>query len=215
MRPHRHLDRLQISACRRLTRLRSLVSGQILEPPTIARETQISFCVIEILNTWSNFARSYYLSCILSPRLYRGIRVTTSTPVRDFSDAIGLAIRVLRPNTPLPPSGLWHRRDEPAWHDHHNLLRFCGNLGCSNYPDIQAALSMGSRVFLDLPVFRNFYAHRNQMSQEAVQQIAPQYGIPATLRPSMILSNVPIGRSQPLILGMVDDLTVTIELLCY
>jgi len=164
------------------------------------QEALLSFVVIEILNTWTNFSRAYYLSCILKPRTVSGKRIIVLSLIPDFNSAISVAITHLRPHMTPPASGIWHRRDEPSWYDHNLLMRCCRNIGCSNITDIQAAFSLGSRVFVDLPVFRNFFAHRNSQTGKAAADLGPQYGIPATLRPSQILLSSPLGRPQPLIL---------------
>lgn len=141
-------------------------------------------------------------------------RITVARPIPDFNYAVGLAIVSVRPHATPPHSGLWHRRDEPAWHDRNLLIRFCSNIGCSNISDIEGAFSFGSRVFEDLPVFRNFYAHRNGQTQLAATNLGPQYGIPATFTPSQILASYALGRPQQLILDLIDDIIFTIELLC-
>jgi hypothetical protein len=214
MRPSRELEKLRDAACYRLRRLRETVLNVVSMAMSREREFILSFVVIETLNSWSNFSRSYYLSCILTPRTVTGKRITVPTPIPNFNSAIGLAVTHSRPNMTPPASGVWHRRDEPPWHDHNLLMRFCGNITCSNIIDIQAAFSFGSRVFIDLPVFRNFFAHRNGQTCKAAADLGPQYGIPATLRPSQILLSRALGRPQPLILDQFDDLITTIELLC-
>lgn len=200
--------------CNKSFRLRKLAQSGLTANTITEREILLSFVVINILNTWSNFSRTYYLSCILKPRTITRRRITLSRSISSFDDAIGLAITDLRPQIAPPQSGVWHRRDEPAWHDRNLLIRFCTNIGCSNISDIQAAFSFGSRVFDDLPVLRNFYAHRNRQTENAVTNIGTQYGIPTALRPSQMLSANPLGRSQELILELIDDVTFTMELLC-
>jgi hypothetical protein len=201
-------------ACYRLRRLRQLAINVVSMITTQEREAILSFIVIETLSTWSNFSRCYYLSCTVRPRTVTGKRITVLPTIPDFNSAIGLAVTLARPHITPPPSGVWHRRDEPSWHDHNLFMRCCRNVSCSNMADIQAAFSLGSRVFVDLPVFRNFFAHRNNQTCKAAADLGPQYGIPATLRPSQILLSRPLNRPQPLILDQFDDLITTVELLC-
>lgn len=214
MRPSRDMKRLQDVACYRLRRFRETAIHTASLSATQEREAILSFIVIETLNTWTNFSRCYYLSCTIRPRTITGRRITVYPAIPDFNSAIGLAITHTRSNVTPPHSGLWHRRDEPSWHDHNLLMRCCRHISCSNIVDIQAAFSFGSRVFIDLPVFRNFFAHRNSQTGKAASDLGPQYGIPATFRPSQILLSNPLGRPQPLILDQFDDLIATIELLC-
>lgn len=216
MRPHKRLGTLEYSARKRLGRLHYLVSDSL---PTLSYrvgEACLSYVVIETQNTWSNFSRAYFLSSVLHPTTVSGVKVTISRGPLSFDGAIGLAIskwgkRGARPRL----DGSWHRRDEPAWHDYTILLRACQEIGSSNLAHVRAGLSSGSRVFTDLGPFRNFFAHRNLATEHAAMQLAPQYGIPATLRPSQILLTPPLGRPQPLILDWIDDLSSTIEYLCH
>jgi hypothetical protein len=69
-------------------------------------------------------------------------------------------------------------------------------------------------VFLDLPVARNFYAHRNQGTEEAAQLIAPFYGIPSNLRVTKLLFSNPLRRPQPLIFEWIDEIKITADFLC-
>ena len=214
MRPCRDLERLRDTARYKLRKLREMALNAVSTIISREREALLSFIVIETLNTWNNFSRSYYLSCTVKPRTVTGKRITVGSLIPDFNSAIGLAVIYVRPHVTPPSSGIWHRRDEPAWHDHNLFMQFCRNIGCSNITDIQAAFSFGSRVFVDLPVFRNFFAHRNSQTGKAVADLGPQYGVPATLRPSQILLSRPLGRPQQLILDQIDDLVFIIELLC-
>lgn len=178
-------------------------------------EACLSYVTIEVLNTWVNFSRAFYLSLILHPRTASSNqRIIVGTPGLNFDQAVGLAIRIYRLHAVPGASGVWHRRDEPTWHDPNVFMRVCNNIGCSNMPDINAAFSFGTRVFNDLPVFRNFYAHRNLQTEYAAKQLAPQYGIPATFRPSQILLARPLRRPQSLIFEWIDDIIFTIEYLC-
>jgi hypothetical protein len=86
-------------------------------------------------------------------------------------------------------------------------------LSFSNQATLDGSLSLGSRVFLDLPVVRNFFAHRNEGTQVAVEAVALQYGITA-FRPADLLLRRALKRPQTLVLDWLDDLYVTMELMC-
>jgi hypothetical protein len=75
-------------------------------------------------------------------------------------------------------------------------------------------VSLQSRAFADLPVFRNFFAHRNKGTAQAAGAIAPQYSIPSYRHPIEILATTPKGSPYPLLVDWIDDLSVTVELLC-
>src|SRR5205823_2817708 len=136
---------------------------------------------IELLNTWTNFVRSFYLSCCLNAKPEFSPRIgVTGLPLRTAEVlAIDTAIQITKPSLYLKhtPGAPWSRRDEPSWHDPRTLLKLSQSLGFSNEADIQAAVSINPRVLLDLPVFRNFFAHRNRDTFLSAQRLASHYGI--------------------------------------
>lgn len=215
MRPSVDLFRLDGAACMRLARLRKLAAGAAGGATGREREVVASYVALECLNCWVNFVRAYYLSCVLCPRLSGGVRmqVTAQFQTMNFNQALGYAIRRWRPRA-RPVHGVWRQLDEPAWHRTSTLLDLCTDMGCSNLPGIQAAVSTQARVFVDLPVFRNFYAHRNRETCRAAMLIGPQYGIPATRRPTEIMLSIPLNRPQVLLLDWIDELTRVIQDLC-
>jgi len=73
---------------------------------------------------------------------------------------------------------------------------------------------MTSRVYLDLPVFRKYFAHRNEMTMRAAISLAIPNSVPANARPSVILLSTPAGRYQPLLVEWLDDLILAAEYLC-
>jgi hypothetical protein len=177
------------------------------------RGTWTAYVAIEARNTWSNFVRAFYISLADGVRLESGT-VATVSPTRLANDAIGFAVQRWRPSRRPQANGTWHRRDEPAWHDPNTILTLCRDLAASNTADVEAAFSAGSRVFLDLPVFRNYFAHRNQETRRAALDLAPSYGVPAPLSPAEILLARALGRPQPVLVDWIDDLTFTAEYLC-
>jgi hypothetical protein len=214
MTPCRDLLVLRSRALNYLNRLRELGSDAAVSFPDRGAKLTIGHVTIELQNTWSLFARSYILSWTLTPRRATGGRIRIGKPVSDFNNAITLLNARHKPHLTVPISGTWHRRDEPPWHDPQVILTSCLDLGCSHSTQVQAAFSLSTAVFQHLPVFRNFFGHRNLGTANAARQIAPQYSIPSYLHPVEILLRKPAGRPYPLVLDWVDDIATTIELLC-
>jgi hypothetical protein len=222
MRPAADFRKLQFSAFKHLARLRGLTDLSVMQLTTkgistreqlIARQT-LAICTIELFNVWTNFARSYFLSCILRPRRVRRGRITHgNTAVVTFEDAVRAATKRHKPSK-VPTVGPVHRRDEPHWHDAHVFITSCAELKCSHEPDIAAAFSVGTRVLIDLPVVRNFFAHRNAATASAAQAVAVSYAIPSRPHPIDILTLPPAGRPFPLLIEWIDDVHVLVELLC-
>jgi hypothetical protein len=215
MRPRKYLIKLQNTAINKLHRLKRLLTNTLVTSSNNETESCLTYVTVETLNTWSNFSRSFYLSCTLQPKTVSGIRVTTSLSTANFNNAIGIAILLFKPSKTANSLGIWDRRDEPTWHDSHTLTSVCTHIGCSNITNIIDGFSGGQKFYSHLPTFRNFYGHRNQKTEYAARQIAPTYGISATLRPSNILCEFPIGGTSSLLLQWINEIEFTIEYLCY
>jgi len=223
MKPSASLDRVDFAARRRLRRLRELAIGiQFLSGWSL--EAHMSYVVVELVSTWSNFARSFFLSCTREATGTRGTIVRIAGGPLTYDQALGNAVLHWRPKAESLPGGAWHRRDEPAWHDPQVLVTACQLIGSSNVSDVRRAFSAGSRVFSDLPVFRNFYAHRGQQTQRAAVDLASINGVAvrrrlpngktANKRPSEVLFSQPIAKRSPLLLEWLDDISFTVEFLC-
>ena len=213
MRPCKHLGVLQYSCKKNIERLRK-ISVDAIKLSERDADVYIAYVTLELLNTWSNFTRAYYLSCFLSPKSARGRKITTRLTASDSDDAISIAMQKLKPRFPIPSNGTWKRRDEPTWHDHRNFLALSNHVGVSHLSDVRSALSNGFTVFSDLAVSRNFFAHRNQSTEASLRRTLRNYGILVKQRPSQLLLINPIGRTQPLILDWLDEIELTILQLC-
>ena len=169
-----------------------------------------AYVTIEALNAWALFSRSFYLSCALGAVTERKRPVTTTPTV----DPLGAAITCINSRARPNALGVWHRRDEPAWHDPNVLMQVCGNVGCSIQAQIGQAFSLGQNVFNDLPVFRNFFAHRNGQTSQAARNIAPRYMLPSHLSPTELLLSVSPGATETVIVDWLSEMVITAEFLC-
>jgi hypothetical protein len=211
MRPVSHLAKLKVTAVRRALRLRSLVDN--LGPAaTSAEDRLLAFVVIEATNLWDSFARSFFISCALHTKDSRGNRITTANAaIQSPSDAIEFAIR--RSNSSQKKRGPWHRLDEPKWRKPSTLLLLSAALGSSNKLAIQAAFGYQARAFNDLPLFRNFYAHRNQATASRLSNLARDYALSPRLRPSdLLLTRLP-AKPQNLVSVYITDIVNVIQLM--
>lgn len=215
MTPRRRLERLHRSTARYLLRLRGSIPTFGSVRAGRESDVRVSYATINLLNCWANFVRNYYLSCALGTRTKGAVPVHCAIRFATVNDALGRAIQKFRPSATPKTSGEWDRRDEPAWHDSNTLLRLAEDPGLSNRYSIEAALSLGSRVFIDLPTMRNYFAHRNQSTYRAAVSIGANYGIPVRDRhPIEILLSRPLRRPQLLLYDWIDDIQTTVELLC-
>jgi hypothetical protein len=173
--------------------------------------------VINLLNSWSNFQRAYFICCLLGAKTSNQGLVTSSQTGLVFTanDAIGKAVIHFKPTkTPLN-NGLWDTRDEPTWHDSNVLLRLATAYSFSNDAHIQTAFTLGFTAHKNLVVFRNYYAHKNRGTQNKAQALAVQYLLQQKQHPTAILLGAPsTSPSTNLISLWADELCQTIEWLC-
>jgi len=213
MRPTPYLARLERRAVERALRLRSLADS-CSGPVTAEADRLVSFLAIETLNLWASFARSYYLSCVMGAKTRAGARVTVANAtVRTFDDAIRLAVWTFKPKLKTS-SGPFTHRDEPAWHDTTVLLRLVTAIGSSTTSQTTTALGYSTTVFRDLPVFRNFFAHRCEGTAVKAANVARRYSLSPALRPSEILCARRLGRPQSVLSDWIDDVRNVVSGLC-
>jgi hypothetical protein len=212
MRRARSLRKLRLTLKGRLLRLEQRLKNASAASNKSDRDIAVAYVAIEALNAWAMFSRSFYLSCALGARTERRHGITIS--VSNSADHLGLAITKYKKLAKPSTGGMWHRRDEPAWHDPNVLMTVCSNLGCSIQTTIEASFSLQQTVFRDLPVFRNFFAHRNQGTSKAARDIAPRYTLPSSLTPTEILVSVSPGSSTSVLLAWLDEIAITAEFMC-
>jgi len=211
LRPNYRYDKLCRKSSLSLIKLGSRVN-QLTPATSFSHDDQLAFVAIEA-NLWASFVRTYYLSWFMRPRTASGHKVVCSRHFPLFQDAIVFAIRRLRWRgySGVRPS----RRDEPAWHDPSALLTLAVEVGVSNLTQIQAAFSLGATYHANLPVVRNFYAHRNIETFYKVRDRAVVLGLGRNLRPCEFLCTALPSRPLNLISDWLHEIRLTIELLCH
>ena len=215
MRPTQRFETLYESATHRLQKLRSLSDAASRKPSSQFLEVnrEISFTTIELHTLAANFARAYFLSCVLKPITKTGKHVYCSPIITNFNDAINAVMK--RFKYKIWEKGKWQRQDEPAWHQPEILIDCCDEIGCTNNENVKAAFSIPTTpVFAHLTKFRNFYAHRNKDSIVQPKTIAIYYSITGIDHPSRILCQPAYGRPQPLVVDWIDDISNVIDFLC-
>ena len=213
MRPSKYLSRLRHKTNERHLKKLRILANEVSSLHWRQSDRIVSFVTIQCLNAWANFARAYFLSCTLFPWREKGSQITlNNSAIHTFDDAINAAIRKCKPW--ILQQENWSRRDEPAWHVPETLIKSCDEICCSNRIEIRETLSGQTEVFDHLPIFRNFYAHRNDNTAVKAKQIARSYSISLRSHPSEILLTPAYDRPQILILDWIDDIEAIVELLC-
>lgn len=175
MQPTKDLNILYRTATDRISKLRLLVQNSSLRPANEFTNSnqEISYAVIELQTAYSNFARSYFLSCALTPTTRSGVKITCHQSITNFIDAIDASMKACKNRVWVNARGNknWTQRDEPSWHQPNVLIDCCQEIGCSNQANITLAFSVPTSVFEDLTKFRNFFAHRNKSTMNAALTI--------------------------------------------
>lgn len=202
------LGSLVQTATRRCLDLTSLIRP-IVVPASAADDRTVAFVCIEAANVWAGFSRSYFLSTALRAKL-NGRRVTVSTPpMRTKADAIAFAVRLTNPRAFRRGAPFGHR-DEPDWQQTAVFTSLIGALGASNQGLVNAGVSISTRVFADLPTFRNFYAHRSEGTVGRIRRVARNYALSQSLHPTQMLCTILPSRPQSLMADWLDDIRIAI-----
>src|SRR5665213_3293819 len=124
MRPSQSLTLPATQAEKRLSHLRALVDA-LPVPPDATQDRIVAFAVIEALNTWTTFARSFYLSCVFRATRSSGAKVSlgASAHIKSKADAIDFAVRTVKPGYAKSRKPPWDWRDEPTWYDPRVVLK--------------------------------------------------------------------------------------------
>lgn len=213
MHPVRHLGVLRERALRRLQYLSDL-AHPCRQPTDDATRRQVAFVLLEAVNLWAGFARSFYLSCVYRarrdtrPRVHLGMSgIVTATDAIHFA-VVNVARKTAKPNRRYSWS------DEPTWHQRETLQKLSTMLSLSNDPQVQIALNVQTSAFVHVVVFRNFFAHRGRDTVKRARLLMPTYGQVATAHPAEAASGVAPGRTQNIMADWLADMRQTIELIC-
>jgi hypothetical protein len=205
----------------RLSRLKYLYrSSGTAYTPEVGR--MLAYIVMETMNCWVLFSRSFIVSSALGARTRNNGNVTSMFNRR--SSANDVIIQATFTESPWlgrrgRPTQI-DRRQEPAWHDPAVIMRLSSALLLSNDSTITQALSLGATFARDLPPIRNYFAHKNEDSAERVRRIGRQYGISAyagsSLRkktPALVITSSAPGRPQSILADWLDELETTASLI--
>ncbi len=198
MRPtNGHIGDLTATATSRVQRLNNLAAGLGNHVGASDRRL-ISYIVIEAANLWAQYSRSLFLSCAFGARDASGQPVV-ATPCPSEHDALTVAVHAVVPKL-RGTNNPWNDRLLPDFQNKGKLSRTIDYLGASVSKDVDAALSVQSRVLADLPTMRNFFAHKGERGVISARALAPRYGLSAHLAPEQLLCAVPPAGSGDVLL---------------
>jgi hypothetical protein len=213
MRPVNRLHVLHSCSRRRLGRFAQLMESHV-EHGRAATDTEqadriTAYVAIEALNLWTEFVRSFYLSCATRAIRLSGSKVTAARRFNNTGEALSFAIRVSNPRR-RPPYTWW---DEPKWGKSSTILQLDRQLTFSNSAEIGTAMSYPSTVLDHLPAFRNFFSHRGANTAQKALTSARAIGVHGTARPAKALQAVPSGPVT-ILRTWLADLDAIVDLMC-
>lgn len=170
------LETLLIRRRRRLRYLRAVEVGARGAPGRDA-DRACSFVAVEALNFWTQYCRDFVIQCARGAMTVGGVAVkATTVPYTSRDDLLtDLAKRFghMKKNAVGPPGGL----QEPTWRVPQRVADVARYLGLANEGSIRSATSVGTVVVSELPVARNFAAHRCESTAEGLRQLGIKYGV--------------------------------------
>jgi hypothetical protein len=213
MRPVNHLHVLHSCSRRRLGRFAQLMETHVEHGRAAADAEQAdritAYVAIEALNLWTEFVRSFYLSCATRAIRLSGARVAAGRRFKNRDQALSFAIGVMNPKR-RPPYTWW---DEPKWGKSSTILLLDRQLAFSNSAEIGTAMSYPSTVLDHLPAFRNFFCHRGANTAQKALTTARAIGVYGSPRPARALQAVPSGPLTVLRMWLAD-LDAIVDLMC-
>lgn len=172
-------------------------------------EAEVGTIAIDLMNWWHNAARCYILSCAVGARSASGSMIRSALGLASEDEYLAAAITAKGRG----PRGAI-RRTEPDWKNPAVMIDLAKELKLTNEPDVARAFSFGFSSFGDLPVFRNYFAHRNRATRTRAMQLAPQYGTSAYAKPSDVLRSAPWGAASSVLEQWIAEIQLTLEFLC-
>ena len=204
------ISRLTGVAQARLERLQTLSAG-IRQPVTPEQRRLLSYVTIEAANLWAQYSLCLFLSAALGAHDSAGNCVVAS-PASDVSHSIDLAVYAMNPKL-AGTRRTWKRHEQPDFQNKSVLARAMKYIGATIYPDVDAAVSYPTRVLVDLPTMRNFYAHKAERAATKAAALGPRYGITRPMSPHELLCTPPPGRADVLLNEWLADLAAILSLM--
>jgi hypothetical protein len=213
VRPSRDLRKLVGTANRRLGQLVMRVSS-CSAPPSKEDERTIALATIDLFNLWGLFARHFFISSAIGSRRVGGGH--TRALVRKFldsADVVDFSVLHLDPRRRPRRKGGWGPHEEPPWFQPGVLLKLCSAARISNEAQVVLALSVKARSMEDLPVARNFFAHRSELTASGVRRMASKYTLSHSLKPAVLLGSRPPGRPDTVLASWLAEIRYVVNLL--
>lgn len=212
------LKSLEQQICSRLGRLIA-IEGTLLLCPSSERIKLTGYILVDALAAWSAFTREYTLSC-----LWRGAFSETHGPIIHAmtglvpTERVALIEAIKATKKPsFAPADDYEITpfDEPVWRKGQTILRIAEKLSFNNFAQVQTAFSIPGTALEELPLIRNFYAHKDRKTAEVVRKLGQSvYGVPALKPAHELVSEILPEKTDSLLSEWLHQLHQTSQALC-
>lgn len=212
MRPVTDLGKLYGAFAYRILRIRRLfdLAGSSPEP---RRSEFISVSVIELDNLILSSLRALTISSLRCGRTSQRNKISTTRRFGDEQEIAAFMLSILHVKSfqKLRSPTRVSRRDEPKVRDPRATEIVFASCGASNIGSLRNALALNTTLFADLPILRNFYAHRNEDTWRKVRTKAHALGVFRIKHPNELLMTMLPGRPVTLFEDWLDDAELFFE----
>lgn len=138
-----------------------------------SRDEILVYLAVELHNLWNHFCRSYVLCSAKGLTSLSGVVWRAPNASRWSLESIRQHLVMVhgkkRINDPL---------SEPVWRRLDVVEACCATLGTGNLPSIALTIGYGHSFLSELPVARNFAAHKSKSARMKLDQVAASRGYP-------------------------------------
>lgn len=218
MRKSKKLSALGSQISSRLGRLITL--ERTVPKLELSQQLQVTgYISIDALAAWSAFTREYVLSCLwlnVQSNAFGPISHSLTGAVPSERQAIIEAVRVVKKPGWSPPAAYQITPfDEPAWRKGQTLLSIAQTLNFSNLGQINTAFSYQGQALDELPLVRNFFAHKDAQTIDLVRKLGKNtYNIPPVDTACDLVAKILPGRTDTLLSEWLHNMWRTGAALC-
>ena len=205
MRATGDLSKLHDAITGRLARLRKLYAASM--PPLPGSQPALAIAAIELDNLVIASIRQFMISSLTGARTADGKKVTVTPRMKDEGEVAAFVLSVLSSQSfqNLGNPTRVARQHEFKIREPRFIERVMSSCSASNLISVQAAFSLPTTLFSDLPTIRNFYAHRNDDTWRKVKIRAQGLGVYRVRTADELLTSGLPGRPVTVFEDWLDD----------
>lgn len=205
MRATGDLTKLYNAVQGRVARLRKKYAACLGAPPDA--ETRLAYSAIELDNLILAAIRLFVISCLTGARSTEGRKIAVIPRMKDEGEVAAFVLSVLSSKSfaSLGSPTRVPRQHEFKIREPRLIERVMASCSATNLISVQAAFSLPTTLFSDLPTIRNFYAHRNDDTWRKVKMRANGMGILGVRTTDELLKAPVPGRPVTVFEDWLDD----------